>query len=112
MSILQSTARHFLASQAAREIKKELEKIDKDRWVQILTGDEKDIVATYLKGCSAKGIAESKQKLNHLLQMGVTVDLILEKLIRQMPELLTIIEGREDYLKGVLKKLISVLMEG
>ena len=110
MSLLQSTARHFLAAQTAREIKKEIEKIGVDN-LKILADAGKDIADTYLKGCSAKGIAQSRQKFNQLLQMGVTVDMIMDKLTRQMPELATIMGGREDYIKGELEKLVSLLME-
>lgn len=111
MSFLESTARHFLVIKAAREIKAELEKVGLDN-LKVLAEAGHDIANTYLKGCSAEGIAKSKQKFNYLLQMGVTADMIIAALTRQMPELATIMEGRENYMKGELEKLVSLLMEG
>ena len=111
MSFLESTARHFLVIKAAREIKAEIEKIGLDN-LKILADAGHDIANTYLKGCSAEGIAKSKQKFNYLLQMGVTADMIIARLTRQMPELATIMKGREDYIKGELEKLVSLLMKG
>jgi len=111
MSFLESTARNFLVIKAAREIKAEIEKIGLDN-LKFLADAGHDIANTYLKGCSAKGIAKSKQKFNYLLQMGVTADMIIARLIRQMPELATIMKGRKDYIKGELEKLVSLLMKG
>ena len=108
MSLLESTARHFMAKKAAREIKAEMEKIGLDN-LRVLAEAGYDIANTYLKGCSAEGIAKSKQKFNYLLQMGVTADMIIAELTRQMPELVPIMEGSGDYIKKELEKLISVL---
>ena len=111
MSFLESTARNFLVIKAARELKAEIEKIGLDN-LKILADAGHDIANTYLKGCSAEGIAKSKQKFDYLLQMGVTADMIIARLTRQMPELATIMKGREDYIKGELEKLVSLLMKG
>ena len=108
MSLLESTARHFLIIKAAREIKAEMEKIGLDN-LKVLAEAGHDIANTYLKGCSAEGIAKSKQKFNYLLQMGITADMIIAELTRQMPELVPIMEGSGDYIKKELEKLISVL---
>lgn len=111
MSLLESTARHFAAIKAAREIKAEMEKIGLDN-LKVLAEAGHDIADTYLKGCSAEGIAKSKQKFNYLLQMGVTADMIVAALTRQMPEIVPIIEGGEGYVKRELEKLISSLQTG
>jgi len=37
--------------------------------------------------------------------MGITPEEIWEELIRQMPELKPIIEGRDDYIKSEMKKI-------
>ncbi|MBA7545504.1 hypothetical protein ES705_37873 [subsurface metagenome] len=108
MSLLESTARHFLIIKAAREIKAEMEKIGLDN-LKVLGEAGHDIANTYIKGCSAEGIANSKQKFNSLSQMGVTADMIITELTRQMPELVPIMERREGYIKKELEKLISVL---
>ena len=111
MSLLESTARHFLVIKAAREIKAEMEKIGLDD-LKVLAEAGHDIADTYLKGCSAEGIAKSRQKFNYLLQMGVTVEMIIAALTRQMPELVPIMEERQGYIKKELEKLVSLLMEG
>jgi len=111
MSLLESAARHFVIIKAAREIKSEIEKVGLDN-LTILAEAGHDIADTYLKGCSAKGIAESKRKFNQLLQMGITVDMIMAELTRQMPEIVPIMQEREGYIKKELGKLVSVLMEG
>ena len=108
MSFLESTAKHFMSKQAAREIKKELEKIGLDN-LKVLAEAGHDIANTYLKGCSPEGIAKGKQKYNSLVQMGITADMIINDLIRQMPELASIMEGGEGYIKKELEKLISFL---
>ncbi len=110
MSFLESTARHFLVIKAARELKAELEKVGLDN-LKVLAEAGHDIANTYLKGCTAEGIAKSKQKFNYLLQMGVNADMIIAALTRQMPEIVPIMEGREGYIKKELEKLISFLQE-
>ena len=108
MSFLASTARHFVIIKAVREIKAEIEKIGLEN-LETLGKAGHDIANTYIKGCSPEGIAKSKQKLNYLLQMGITADMIIAELTRQMPELVPIMEEREGYIKKELEKLISVL---
>jgi len=108
MSFLESTARHFVILRAVREIKAEIEKMGLDN-LKVLAEAGYAIADTYLKACSAEGIAKSKQKFQQLLQMGITADMIITELTRQMPELVVIMEEREGYIKKELEKLISCL---
>ena len=108
MSFLESTARHFVIIRAVREIKAEIEKMGLDN-LKVLAEAGYDIADTYLKACSAEGIAESKRKFQQLLQMGITADMIITELTRQMPEIVPIMEEHEGYIKKELEKLISFL---
>ncbi|GAI08161.1 unnamed protein product, partial [marine sediment metagenome] len=47
-----------------------------------------------------------------LVQMGVTPDMLLEEVARQMPELAPIMEGRDDYKKTEIQNLEKFLKEG
>ena len=107
---LESTARHFVIIKAAREIKKEIERVGLDD-LKFAAEAGLDIADTYLKGCSAKGIAESKRKFSQLLQMDITVDMIMAELTRQMPEIVPIMQERDEYIKKELEKLVAFLME-
>ena len=110
-SFMERSARHFLTIKAAREFKKEIEKAGLDN-LKILADSGISIVGTYLNGCSDQEKARMKRDLNALLQMGVTTDMILSELTRQMPEVAPIMEGKEGYKKTEIQKLEAFLREG
>ena len=107
-SFMQRSARHFLTIKAAREIKQEIEKAGLDN-LKTLADAGTSIVGTYLNGCSPSEKAKNKQVLNTLLQMGVTPDMLLEEITRQMPQIAPIMEGREGYKLGEIRNLYSFL---
>ncbi len=104
-------ARHFVVIKAARELRKEVEKAGLDNLITLANAGT-SIVGTYLQGCSPQERATYRQDLNTLLQMGVTPDMVLSELIGQMPELASIIESKQDYKKGEVKRLEQFLKEG
>ena len=104
-SFIQRSARHFVVIKATREIRKEIEKAGIEN-LKILANSGKSIVGTYLQGCSAQEKAKIKRDFNALLQMGITADMIVTELARQMPDLASIIKSKqelqsiESFLKG------------
>jgi len=106
MTFMQRSAMHFLTIKAAREIKQEIEKAGLDN-LKTLADAGKSIVGTYLNGCNAQEKARYKRDLGALLQMGVTPDMLLQEVVRQMPELAPIIEGKEGYKLSEIRNLFS-----
>ena len=108
-------ARHFLVinatKKAAKEFKQEIEKAGLDN-LKILAEAGVSIVGTYLNGCSPQEKKKRRQELTILLQVGVTPDMLLEELARQMPELAPIMQGRDGYRKSELQNLERFLREG
>ena len=98
------TAKHFFLIKAARQIKQEIEKAGLDN-LKILAENGRSIVGTYLNGCSPQEKAIYRRDLNALLQMGVTSDMLLGEVVRQMPELQPTIDGRDDYKKSEIQNL-------
>ncbi|MBA7609679.1 hypothetical protein ES703_16870 [subsurface metagenome] len=110
MNFLQRAAKHFVVINAARLIKQEIEKAGLDN-LKILAEAGKSIVGTYLNGCSLPGKATYKRDLNALLQMGVSADMLLEEVVKQMPEIAPIIESKQDYKKLEIQELERFLKE-
>lgn len=111
MSFMERSARHFITIKAAREIGKEIEKAGLDE-LKILAEDGISIVGTYLNGCSPSEKTRIRRDFNALLEMGVTADMIISEMTRQMPELTPIMEGKEGYKQSEIEKLSSFVKEG
>ncbi len=111
MTFMQRSAKHFLVIKAARQIRQEIEKAGLDNLL-ILAENGKSIVGTYLNGCSPKEKAAYRRDLNTLLGMGVTPDMLLEEVARQMTELQPIMKGRDNYRKNEIQSLEHFLKEG
>jgi len=110
-SFMQRSAKHFFVIKAAREIRQEIEKAGLDN-LKTLAYAGKSIVTTYLNGCSPQEKATYKRDLNALLQMGVTADMLLDEISRQMPELAPIMEGRAGYKRSEIQNLERFVKEG
>lgn len=108
MSFMERSAKHFLLIKAARQIKQQIEQAGLDN-LKILADKSISIVGTYLNGCSPSEKAAYQRDLNTLLQMGITPDMLLEEIVRQMPELAPIIAGRDDYKKNEVQELEKFL---
>ena len=104
-------AKHFVVIKAAKEFKKEIEKAGLDS-LKTLADAGVSIVGTYLNGCSPQEKKIRRQELAMLLQIGVTPDMLLEEVARQMPELAPIMQGKEDYRKSEIQNLEKFLKEG
>jgi len=109
-SFMQRSAKHFLVIKAARQIKQEVEKAGMDN-LKILANAGTSIVGTYLNGCSPAEKATYKRDLNALVQMGVSPDMLLEEIAKQMPEVGAIIESKQDYKKSEIQNLEKFLRE-
>jgi len=103
-------ARRFLIIKAAKEFKAEIQQAGLDN-LKTLADAGISILHTYLNGLSAPEKARKRRELNTLLQLGVTPDMILTELTRQMPAIAPIIDGREGYKKGEIEKLTAFLKE-
>jgi len=110
MTLMERSARHFLTIKASRQIKQEMEKAGLDNLKKLAEAGI-SIVGTYLNGCSPQEKATYKRDLGALLQMGVTPDMILTELARQMPEVGHIMEGKEGYKKSEIEKLEQFVRE-
>ncbi|KKN34648.1 hypothetical protein LCGC14_0791640 [marine sediment metagenome] len=111
MSFMERSARHFLMIKAAREFKQELEKAGMDN-LKTLAEAGISIVGTYLDGTSPQEKGRVSQDLNALLQMGVTPNMILTDVARQMPELKLIMEQRQGYTMAEVRKLEQFMKGG
>jgi hypothetical protein len=96
---------------AAREIKKEIEKAGLDN-LKLLCEKGVSIVGTYLNGCTPKEQARLRQQFGNLLNFGVTPEMVLDEIARQIPEIGAIIEKRPDYKKVELQKVKEFLRAG
>ena len=103
------SARRLLLIKAAREIIKEIELagLDNLKWA---AENGISIVGPYLQGSSPQRKAELKRNLGYLLSLGVTSDMLLDEVARQMPELAPIMTGKESYRKGEIQKLERFLL--
>ncbi len=110
MTFMARTARNFMIVKAARQIRQEIEKAGLDN-LKILAEKGISIVGTYLNGCSPQEKATYRRDLNALFQMGVTPDMLLSEIARQMPEIAPIMEGRDDYKKAEIQNLEAFLKE-
>jgi len=108
-SFMQRTAKHFLIIKAARQIRQEIEKAGIDN-LKTLANAGISIVGTYLNGCSPQEKATYRRDLGALVQMGITPDIILEAVARQMPALAPEMEGKEDYKRSEVQHLEQFLL--
>lgn len=110
-SLNERITRKILVKTAAKEIKKEMEQAGLDKFKE-LADLGISIVGTYLKSRSPQQKVNLHQKFNVLLGMGVTTDMLLEEVARQMPELAPVMQGREAYRKAEIQKLDQFLKQG
>ena len=108
MTFTQRAARNFLAIKAAKKIKGEIEKAGLDN-LKILAENGISIVGTYLQGCSPQKKEELRRDFNSLILMGITPEMVLDEVARQMPEIASIMAGKEGYRIAELQKISEFL---
>jgi len=108
VSFTQRAARHLLTIKAAKEIKKEIEKAGMDN-LKVLAERGVSIVGTYLQALSPKEKEEYQRNFNSLLAMGITPEMVLDEVARQMPELSPIMKEKDGYRKAELEKVSQFL---
>lgn len=101
-NILQSTAKYFLLIKAAADIKNKAREIGMDD-IRTLVEAGRSITEIYLEGISAEKKVQKRREATALLQMGVTPEMLWEEVLRQLPELRPIIEGKDEYIKGEMR---------
>ena len=109
MSFMARSARNFLMIGATRQIRQEIEKAGLDN-LKFLAEAGLSVVGTYLNGCGPMEKAKYRRDLNALLKMGITPDMLLTELARQMPELAPLMQGREEYKKSEIQNLERFLL--
>jgi len=108
VNFTQRAARHLLTIKAAKEIKKEIEKAGMDN-LKVLAERGVSIVGTYLQALSPKEKEEYRRSFNSLLAMGITPEMVLDEVARQMPELSPIMKEKDGYRKAELEKVSQFL---
>ena len=108
MSFMARSAKYFLATKAARQIIKDIEKAGVEN-LKSLADNNISIVGTYLNGCSPDEKATYRQDLTALLHVGITPQMLLDEVARLMPELAAIMKERENYKESEIANLVSFL---
>ena len=110
-SFRQRVARQVVVRRAAREVKKEMEKVGLDN-LKTVADAGRSIVDIYLNNCPPPEKARIRRDLNALLQVGISIDMVLDEVARQVPELAPIMHGRDDYKRSEIKVLEEFLKGG
>ncbi len=110
-SFMQRTARRFLLIKAARQISQIIEKAGLDN-LNTLAESGVSVVGTFLNGCSPQEKAMYRQELGMLLQVGVTIEMLLDEVAGQMPSLAPIMRDKVDYRNAEIKSVLAFVNEG
>lgn len=110
MSFLERSARHFVVRKAAREIRMEIEKAGLDN-LKALAEANISIIGTYLQGCSPEEKKRHKQEFTALLQLGITPEMVLTEVIRQIPEVGDEVKKKKSYRQVELQKIAEFVSE-
>ncbi len=110
-SFMKRTARRYLIIKAARQITGEVEQAGLAK-LKVLAEADVSIIGTYLNGCGPKQKAIYRRELATLMQMGVTIEEILEEVAGQMPDIAPIMAGKPGYKKNEIAMVMAFLSEG
>jgi len=102
--------KQFFLIKAVRQVREEMEGVGLED-LKALTETGQSIIQVYLDTLSSQKRASVKRDLNVLLQLGITPDMLLTELTRQMPELLPIMKGKEAYKKQEIARLSAFIEE-
>ena len=103
-SILQSTGRYFVLIRAATDIVNKAKEIGIDD-IKTLVAAGRSITEIYLESCSPDMKVQKRREAHMLLEVGITPEELWGEVIRRMPELKPIIEGKDDYIRAEMKKI-------
>lgn len=110
-SFTKTAIKQVAVRKAARQVKQEIEKAGLDN-LEILADAGKSIVQVILQAGSAQEKARIRRDLNALLQLGITIDMVLTEVVRQMPGLAPIMEGKDNYRKSEITNLYAFAKGG
>ena len=102
--ILQSTGRYFILIRAAQDIVNKAKEIGIDR-IKTLVDAGRSITEIYLESCSPDKKVQKRREAHTLLEVGITPEELWKEVIRRMPELKPIIEGKDEYIQAEMKKI-------
>jgi len=110
MSFMARSAQHFMAEKAARQYLEEIMPAGIEN-LKTLAESGRSIFATYISGCSEEKKRQMREELAALLKFGVTIDMVLEKAVRQQPEIKPIMESMPEYRKTEIERIMAFLKE-
>ncbi len=110
MSLLGSAAKYFAMIKAARDIANMAKKIGIGDLRKLVDGG-RSITDVYLESCSPTKKAKLKQDAHTLFEMGITPEMLWDEVTGQMPDLASIIEGKDAYVKTEMQR-IKEFLEG
>jgi len=102
-------AQKFMVIKAAKGLKKEIEQAGIDN-LKTLAEKGISIVGTYLQGSSPQRKQEIRQEMAALSSVGITIDMIIAEVARQMPELAPYMQGKDDYRKSEIERMRNFLL--
>lgn len=111
MTFTRRVARQIVVIRAARQVKQEIEKEGLDT-LKTVADAGRSIVDIYLSDRSPSEKARIRRDLNALLQLGITVEMVLDEVALQVPELAPLMSGRDGYRRSETEKLMAFLKEG
>jgi len=111
MGLLQRTAMYFMLIKAATEIKQKAESIGLDK-VKSMVENGESIVDMYLSESSEAKKVKRRQDANLLVQAGITPEMLWEEVVKQLPELGAIIEGKDGYVQSEIKRIEAFVKGG
>ena len=107
-NILQGAARFFVLIRAATDIVNKVKELGIED-IKVLVDDGRSITEIYLTDCPPEKKAEKRQQASALFKMGITPEELWQEVIRRLPELEHILEGKDDYVKAEMGKIEAFL---
>ncbi len=111
MNVMSRSAQHFMAEKAARGYLEEIMPAGIEN-LKILAKSGRSIFATFISGCSDEKKKNMRAGLATLLNYGVTIDMMLEKAVRQQPEIGPIMDSMPAYRQAEIARIMAFLKEG
>ena len=110
-AILRSTARYFVLIRAAQDVVNKAREIGIDD-IRTLVEAGRSITEIYASSISDAKKVQKRREANTLVEMGITAAEVWQEVLRRMPELGPIVEGKDDYIKSEMQKIEQFVKEG